>query len=159
LIRSGLTPTEFPNPASATPSDAVSVATCFQPQPLPIRPPLRSDMRCMQTGIVVVGRIGTDLHMEYTAIGGTINLASRLQSLARPGSVLTSDSTPTGVSDFFETLELGELEIKGHASVRAFEVLGPHGRRARLDLAVERGLTPLVGRDRPLDIRGTFHEG
>jgi class 3 adenylate cyclase len=104
----------------------------------------------INTGTVVVGRVGTDLHMEYTAIGDSINLASRLQSIARPGSVLISDSTYKSVTGFFETLELGELEIKGHAPVFAFEVLRPHGRRARLDLASERGLTPLVGRDRPL---------
>ena len=116
---------------------------------------LRLQMRIgINTGAVVVGRIGTDLHMEYTAIGDTINLASRLQSLARPGSVLISDATHKGVAGFFETLELGELEIKGHAPVRAFEVLRPHGRRARLDLAVERGLTPLIGRDRPLTTFG-----
>jgi class 3 adenylate cyclase/tetratricopeptide (TPR) repeat protein len=116
---------------------------------------LRLQMRIgINTGVVVVGRIGTDLHMEYTAIGDTINLASRLQSLAQPGSVLISDSTYKTVAGFFETLELGELEIKGHAPVRAFEVLRPHGRRARLDLAVERGLTPLVGRDRPLATLG-----
>ena len=69
--------------------------------------------------------------------------------------MLISDATHKSVAGFFETLELGELEIKGHAPVRAFEVLRPHGRRARLDLAVERGLTPLVGRDRPL---ATFGE-
>ena len=81
---------------------------------------LKLQMRIgINTGTVVVGRIGTDLHMEYTAIGDTINLASRLQSLARPGSVLISDSTYKGVAGFFETLELGELEIKGHAPVRA----------------------------------------
>lgn len=112
---------------------------------------LKLQMRIgINTGTVVVGRIGTDLHMEYTAIGDTINLASRLQALARPGSVLISDSTWKSVAGFFETLELGELEIKGHAPVRAFEVLRAHGRRARLDVAAERGLTPLIGRERPL---------
>ncbi len=55
---------------------------------------LRLQMRIgINTGTVVVGRIGNDLHMEYTAIGDTINLASRLQSIARPGSVLISDAT------------------------------------------------------------------
>jgi len=120
---------------------------------------LKLQMRIgINTGTVVVGRIGTDLHMEYTAIGDTINLASRLQSLARPGSVLISDSTHKSVAGFFETLELGELEIKGHAPVFGFEVLRPHGRRARLDLAVERGLTPLVGRDRALATLGELFE-
>jgi class 3 adenylate cyclase/tetratricopeptide (TPR) repeat protein len=112
---------------------------------------LKLQMRMgINTGTVVVGRIGTDLHMEYTAIGDTINLASRLQSLARPGSVLIGDSTYKSVAGFFETLEIGELEIRGHAAVCAFEVLRARGRRARLDVAVERGLTPLVGRERPL---------
>ena len=116
---------------------------------------LRLQMRIgINTGTVVVGRIGNDLHMEYTAIGDTINLASRLQSVARPGSVLISDATHKGAAGFFETLELGELEVKGHAPVRAFEVLRPRGRRARLDFAMERGLTPLVGRDRPLTTLG-----
>jgi class 3 adenylate cyclase len=97
---------------------------------------LKLQMRIgINTGTVVVGRIGTDLHMEYTAIGDTVNLASRLQALARPGSVLISQSTYKGVAGFFETLELGELEIKGHAPVHAFEVLRAHGRRARLDMA------------------------
>jgi len=64
--------------------------------------------------------------------------------------VLVSDSTYKAVSGFFETLELGELEIRGHAPVRAFEVLRARGRRARLDVAAERGLTPLVGRERQL---------
>ena len=112
---------------------------------------LKLQMRIgINTGMVVVGRIGSDLHMEYTAIGDTINLASRLQSLARPGSVLVSGSTYKAVSGFFETLELGELEIRGHAPVPAFEVLRARGRRARLDVAAERGLTPLVGRERQL---------
>ena len=112
---------------------------------------LKLQMRIgINTGTVVVGAVGTDLHMEYTAIGDTINLASRLQALARPGSVLISESTHKSIAGFFETLEIGELEVKGHAPVYAFEVLRAHRRRARLDLAVERGLTPLVGRERPL---------
>ena len=112
---------------------------------------LKLQMRIgINSGTVMVGRIGSDLHMEYTAIGDTINLASRLQSLARPGSVVISDTTYKGVAGFFDTLDLGELEVKGHAPVQAFEVLRAHGRRARLDTAVDRGLTPLVGRERSL---------
>src|SRR5262249_37174244 len=82
---------------------------------------LKLQMRIgINTGTVVVGPIGADLHMEYTAIGDTINLASRLQALARPGSVLISESTHKSVAGFFETLEIGELEVRGHAPVCAF---------------------------------------
>jgi class 3 adenylate cyclase/tetratricopeptide (TPR) repeat protein len=106
----------------------------------------------LNTGPVVVGRIGDDLRMDYTAVGDTTNIAARLQQAARPGSVLVSESTLRAVAGFFETLDLGEQAVKGHAPVRAHEVLRPRGRRSRLDAAIERGLTPLVGRARELDI-------
>jgi class 3 adenylate cyclase/tetratricopeptide (TPR) repeat protein len=106
----------------------------------------------LNTGPVVVGRIGDDLRMDYTAVGDTTNVAARLQQAARPGSVLVSESTLRAIGGFFETLALGEQVVKGHAPVRAHEVLRPRGRRSRLDAAIERGLTPLVGRARELDI-------
>ena len=104
----------------------------------------------INTGLVVVGRVGDDLRMDYTAVGDTTNLAARLQQIARPGSVLVSEATHKLISGYFETLDLGELPVKGHASARVFEVLRPRGRRTRLDAAAERGLTSLVARDREL---------
>jgi tetratricopeptide (TPR) repeat protein len=74
-----------------------------------------------------------------------------MQQTARPGSIRISEATHRLVGGFFETLELGEVEVKGHAPVRAFEVVRARGRRARLDVAVERGLTTLVGRARELE--------
>jgi class 3 adenylate cyclase/tetratricopeptide (TPR) repeat protein len=104
----------------------------------------------LNTGIVVVGRITDDLRMDYTAIGDTINLASRLQSAARPTTVVISEATHKAIEGFFDTVDLGELQIKGHAPVRAFEVTGARSRRTRLEVTAERGLTPLVGREREL---------
>ncbi len=112
----------------------------------------------INAGPVVVGRIGDDLRMDYTAVGDTTNLAARLQQNARPGSVLISEATHRLVSGFFETLDLGELPVKGHAPVQAFEVVRARGRRARLDVAVERGLTPLVGRERELGVLRELYE-
>jgi len=106
----------------------------------------------LNTGLVVVGKIGDDLRMDYTAVGDTTNLAARMQQAARPGSVVVSEATHKLVTGFFETLDLGEIPVKGHTPVRAFEVLRPRGRRARLDVAAERGLTPLVGRSRELAV-------
>ena len=100
----------------------------------------------INSGPVVVGRIGDDLRMDYTAIGDTTNLAARMQQIARPGSVVVSEAAHRAISSFFETLDLGEVPVKGHAPVRAWEVLRPRLRRSRFDAAVERGLTPLVGR-------------
>jgi len=106
----------------------------------------------LNTGLVVVGKIGDDLRMDYTAVGDTTNLAARMQQMARPGSVLVSEATHRAVGGFFEALDLGEMPVKGHTPVRAFEVLRPRGRRMRFDVAVERGLTPLVGRERELGL-------
>jgi class 3 adenylate cyclase/tetratricopeptide (TPR) repeat protein len=113
----------------------------------------------INTGLVVVGKIGDDLRMDYTAVGDTTNLAARLQQMARPGSVVISEATHRLVSGFFETLDLDEVAVKGRAPARAFEVLRPRGRRARLDEAIERGLTPLIGRERELGtLRDRFQE-
>jgi class 3 adenylate cyclase/tetratricopeptide (TPR) repeat protein len=100
----------------------------------------------INTGPVVVGRIGDDLRMDYTAVGDTTNLAARMQQIARPGSVVVTEATHRAISSFFETLDLGEVTVKGHAPVRAWEVLRPRQRRSRFEASVERGLTPLVGR-------------
>ena len=103
----------------------------------------------LNTGTVVVGRIGDDLRMDYTAEGDTTNVASRLESLCPPGSVLVSESTHRAIEGFFETRDLGELRVKGHeALVHAYEVLRARGRQARVEVAAERGLTPLIGRER-----------
>jgi len=104
----------------------------------------------LNTGPVVVGKIGDDLRMDYTAVGDTTNVAARLQQSARPGSVLVGASTHRLIAGYFEMLDLGELSVKGHTPVQAFEVLRARGRKARLDVESERGLTPLVGRDRDL---------
>ena len=113
----------------------------------------------VNTGLVVVGKIGDDLRMDYTAVGDTTNLASRLQQMAQPGSVVISAATQQHVAGFFEMRDLGEMPVKGRAPVHAFEVLRPRSYRTRFDVAVERGLTPLVGRERELaTLRERFRE-
>ena len=113
----------------------------------------------VNTGPVVVGRIGDDLRMDYTAVGDTTNLAARLQQLAQPGSVLVGEATHRLIRDFFETRDLGETPVKGRAPVRVFEVIRHRGRRTRLDVAVEHGLNSLVGRDRELSLlHDLFHQ-
>src|SRR5713101_2366220 len=86
----------------------------------------------VNTGLVVVGKIGDDLRMDYTAVGDTTNVAARLQQMAQPGSVMISAATQQHVAGFFETRDLGEMPVKGRAPVRAFEVLRPRGSRTRL---------------------------
>lgn len=105
----------------------------------------------INTGLVVVGKIGDDLRMDYTAVGDTTNLASRLQQLAQPGTVVISDATSRLVQGFFDTRDLGLHQVKGHPEpVHVVEVVQSRGRRTRLEVAAESGLMPHTGRARDL---------
>jgi class 3 adenylate cyclase/tetratricopeptide (TPR) repeat protein len=106
----------------------------------------------LNTGSVVVGRIGDDLRMDYTAVGDTTNLSARMQQRARPGSVQVTEATHKLIGGFFDTLDLGAVAVKGHEPVRAFEILRERGGRTRLEVADERGLSTFVGRDRELGV-------
>lgn len=105
----------------------------------------------IHTGPVVVGTVGNDLKMDYTAIGDTTNLASRLESLARPGTILISEPTARLVRGFFRLRDVDPLTVKGKSEpVVAFEVESARDQASPMALAAERGLTPLVGRSEEL---------
>ncbi|HUE39623.1 MAG TPA: AAA family ATPase, partial [Candidatus Binatia bacterium] len=101
----------------------------------------------IHTGPVVVGTVGNDLKMDYTAIGDTTNLTARLQALAAPGTILASEATVRLVHGFFELRAVGPFQVRGKAEpVTAYEVLGRSQITTSLGVAEARGLTPLVGR-------------
>ncbi|HEY7040653.1 MAG TPA: adenylate/guanylate cyclase domain-containing protein [Methylomirabilota bacterium] len=107
----------------------------------------------LNTGLVVVGSIGSDLRMDYTAVGDATNVAARMQQAGAPGRVTISEATYRLVRGYFETRPLGQLEVKGKAEpVSAWEVVAAHETRTRLEIAAEGGLTPFVGRERELGL-------
>jgi len=107
----------------------------------------------LNTGLVVVGKIGDDLTMEYTAMGDTVNLASRMESTAQPGTIQVSENTHRLTEGYFEFKPLGELELKGKTElVKAYQLLGVGSVKTRLGVSEMRGLTPFVGRQKELEL-------
>ncbi len=106
----------------------------------------------LNSGPVVVGSIGDDLRMDYTAQGDTANLAARMESNAEPGSVLVSKHTYWPTRDFFQFEFLGPLAVKGKEEpVKAYRLLKVGDVETRIEAAAGRGFTRFVGRKRELE--------
>jgi class 3 adenylate cyclase/tetratricopeptide (TPR) repeat protein len=102
----------------------------------------------LNSGEVVVGRIGDDLRMDYTAQGRTVGLAARVQQIAAPDRVYVTESVARLVDGYFRLVELGEFAIKGvRGPVRVFELAGVGAMRTRLDVSRSRGFSRFVGRE------------
>jgi hypothetical protein len=101
----------------------------------------------LNSGPVIVGSIGDDLRMDYTAIGDTTNLASRMENMAKPGTILVSEQTHRLVREYFAFKSLGKFEVKGkEAPQEAFELIETAEVATRIEAARARGLTRFVGR-------------
>jgi class 3 adenylate cyclase/tetratricopeptide (TPR) repeat protein len=102
----------------------------------------------LNSGDVVVRSIGSDLHMDYTAVGQTTHLAARMEQLARPGTTLMTEATLRGAEGYVQVKALGPTPIKGLTeAVPVYEVIGTGSARTRLQASMARGLTHFVGRD------------
>jgi predicted ATPase/class 3 adenylate cyclase len=101
----------------------------------------------LNSGEVVVGSIGNDLKMDYTAIGQTVHLASRMEQMATPGSVLMTPDVLRLAEGYVQVKPLGPAAVKGLSGpLEVYEVTGAGPIRSRLQAAAARGLTRFVGR-------------
>ena len=101
----------------------------------------------INSGEVVVGKIGDDLRMDYTAQGHTVGLAARMEQLAEPGKVYLTEHSASLVSGYFDLEDLGPFELQGsRAPVRVWELRGIGQLRTRLDVSRTRGFSRFVGR-------------
>jgi class 3 adenylate cyclase/tetratricopeptide (TPR) repeat protein len=102
----------------------------------------------INSGEVVVGAIGEDLRLQYTAIGHTVGLAQRMESLAEPGRAYLTEQTAKLVSGYLDLDDLGEFDVKGVSEpVRVHALAGAGGAHSRLDISRARGFTRFVGRE------------
>src|SRR5437667_5788199 len=101
----------------------------------------------LNSGEVVVGRIGDDLRMDYTAQGHTVGLAARMEQLAEAGRIYVSEHTARLVTGYFRLRDLGPLTVKGvQDPLRVYELEGTGSLRTKLDVSRSRGFTRFVGR-------------
>ena len=107
----------------------------------------------LNSGEVVVRAIGSDLHMDYSAVGQTTHLAARMEQLADPGSILLTSDTLALAEGFVHVTPLGPVAVRGlSAPIEVYELTGASAVRSRFQAAAARGLTRFVGRAPELDV-------
>jgi len=101
----------------------------------------------LNSGEVVVRAIGSDLHMDYTAVGQTTHLAARMEQIADAGTTLLTPATLALAEGFVEVKSLGPMSVRGLAEpIEVYELTSASAARSRLQAATARGLTKFVGR-------------
>jgi class 3 adenylate cyclase len=106
----------------------------------------------LNSGEVVVRAIGSDLQIDYTAVGLTTHLAARMEQLARPGAIVVTPATLALAEGYVEVKSLGPVSVKGLAdAVEVYEVARAGPARTRLQAGGGHGLTRFVGRNAELE--------
>src|SRR5687768_9713427 len=114
----------------------------------------------LNSGEVVVRSIGSDLRMDYTAVGQTTHLPARMEQIAMPGTVLLAPDTLQLAAGYVHVQVLGPMSVKGLSDpIEVYELIGAGTARSRLQAAAVRGLSKFVGRDAELEtLRRTLEQ-
>lgn len=101
----------------------------------------------LNSGPVVVGAIGDDLRMDYTAVGDTTNLAMRMESMTEPGNIQISENTYRLIKAYFDCEDLGSVSVKGKEEPqRTYKLIKSSQVQTRFEASVSKGLVRFVGR-------------
>jgi class 3 adenylate cyclase/predicted ATPase len=113
----------------------------------------------INTGLVVVAEVGSDLRVEYTAMGDEVNIAARMESAAEPGTILITESTRNLIKNDFEILSLGPVQVKGKSEpINTYRILDVK-KSENTEQNISRFNSPLIGRDRELnELQKTLNE-
>ena len=107
----------------------------------------------VHTGPVVIGAMGGGGRHEQLAMGETINIASRLEGLAQPNTVVISDTTYRLVEGYCSFDDLGSQPLRGVATpMQTYRVRQAAGVQSRIEVVATKGLTPLVGRESEVNL-------
>lgn len=102
----------------------------------------------LNSGEVIVGAIGDDLRMDYTAQGHTVNLAARMEQICEPGHVYLSRDTARLVEGYFALRSLGRMQVEGlDETIEVYDLEGPGSLSTRLDRSLARAGSPFIGRE------------
>ena len=134
---------------------ALAMQAAMQPYTEEVRRTRGLELRMrvgLNSGEVVVRAIGNDLHMDYSAVGETTDLAARMEQTATPGTIRLPAATLRLVEGLVQVTALGPVPVKGLSDpVEVFELTGASPLRRRLQAAAARGLTRFVGRQPELE--------
>ncbi|MCE7737049.1 MAG: AAA family ATPase [Candidatus Heimdallarchaeota archaeon] len=113
----------------------------------------------INTGLVVVGEIGTDLRVEYTAMGDAINIASRMESTAESGTIQVTQNTFKHISYLFDVEKIGRIDVKGKSDpITTYKILNEKQSMDKNKKYSDRE-SVFVGRDEELNLLNTLIEG
>jgi class 3 adenylate cyclase/tetratricopeptide (TPR) repeat protein len=114
----------------------------------------------LNSGLVIIGSVGDDKTMEYTATGDTVNMASHMKTACDPGCVQVAETTYHLAEGYFDFEELGQIQVKGkETTVKAYNVLSPRSVKTRVEASLPTGLSQFVGRAKELEhLSGCFEQ-